>query len=153
MKKLFLLSALSILILSSCKKEVKQVDQAFSAVYDIAPGDWATSNGGKSYTAELDVPELDNIIYSDGAVLVYISFSGTTYYEALPQAFDGLTYGVIHSNGYVGIDISAITGELIDPPIQKISAKVILIDATRLELLKDVNLHDLGSVQKALNIN
>ena len=48
MKRLFLLSALALLIFSSCKKEVtevQKVDQAFSAVYDIAPGDWTTTNG------------------------------------------------------------------------------------------------------------
>lgn len=156
MKKLFLLSSLAVLIFSSCKKDtttVKQVDQAFSAVYNINSSDWVTANGGKSYTAELNIPELDNVIYQNGAVLVYISFAGTTYYEALPQVFDGITYGVIHSNGYVGIDISAITGDLVDPPTQKISAKVVLIDATSLELHKDVNLNDLGAVKKAFNIN
>ena len=155
MKKLFLLSSLAVLVFSSCKKDttVKQVDQAFSAVYNINPTDWVTANGGKSYTAELDIPELDNIIYQNGAVLVYISFAGTTYYEALPQVFDGITYGAIHSNGYVGIDISAISGDLVDPPTQKISAKVVLIDATSLELHKDVNLHDLGAVKKAFNVD
>jgi hypothetical protein len=155
MKKLFLLSSLAVLVFSSCKKDttVKQVDQAFSAVYNINPTDWVTANGGKSYTAELDIPELDNIIYQNGAVLVYISFAGTTYYEALPQVFDGITYGAIHSNGYVGIDISAISGDLVDPPTQKISAKVVLIDATSLQLHKDVNLHDLGAVKKAFNVN
>ena len=156
MKRLFLLSALFTFILSSCKKEVtevKNVDQAFSAVYDIDPADWTTDNGGKSYTAQLDIPELDDIIYQDGGVLVFLSFAGTTYYEALPQVFDGIAYGAIHSNGYVGIDMSDVAGGLIDPPAQKISAKIILIDATRLELLKDVNLRDLGSVQKALELN
>ena len=156
MKKLFLLSAVSLLIFSSCKKEitqVKQVSQAFSAVYTINPSDWVTNNGGLSYTAELSVPELDNTIYLGGGVLVYLSFSGTDYYEALPEVFDGFTYGAIHSNGYVGIDISALSGSLINPPGQSISAKIILIDAQSLDMHKDINLNDLGAVQKAFNIN
>ena len=156
MKKILLLLIPTFLIFSSCKKEVtqvQQVDQAYSAVYTIQPGDWVTSNNGLSYTAELSVPELDNIIYQNGAVLVYLSFSGTSYYEAIPEVFDGITYGSIHSTGYVSIDISAISGNLINPPSQTISAKVVLIDATALAMHKDLNLNDLGAVQKAFNIH
>ncbi len=132
---------------------MEKVDQAYSAIYTIQPGDWTTNNNGLSYTAELNVPELDNIIYQNGAVLVYLSFSGTSYYEALPEVFDGITYGAIHSPGYVGIDISDVSGRLINPPAQTISAKVILIDATALALHKDVNLNDLNAVQKAFNVH
>ena len=146
----------TLIVFASCKKEVtqvKQVNQAFSAVYTIQPSNWTTSNNGLSYTAQLQIPELDNVIYQSGGVLVYLSFDGTDYYEALPEVFDGITYGAIHSNGYVGIDISALSGDPINPPTQTISAKVILIDAQALGLHKDVNLRDLGAVQKAFNIN
>jgi hypothetical protein len=156
MKRLFLLSVPALLIFSSCKKEiteVQKVDQAFSAVYDIAPGDWTTTNNGESYSAELDVPELDNVVYQDGAVLVYLSFSGTSYYEALPQVFDGITYGAVHGEGYISIDMSALSGNPINPPGQTVSAKIVLIDATRLALRKDVDLKSLQSVQKAFNIH
>ena len=155
MKKLFLLIAPAFLIFSSCKKEITQVqkvDQAFSAVYTIQPGGWVTDNNGLSYTATLDIPELDDIIYTNGAVLVYLSFSGTTYYEALPEVFDGITYGAIHSSGSVGIDISALSGDAINPPAQTISAKVVLIDATALSMHKDVNLNDINAVKQAFNI-
>ncbi|MCO5237460.1 MAG: hypothetical protein M9933_14440 [Chitinophagaceae bacterium] len=157
MKKLFLLPVLAIFMFSSCKKEeitqVQQVNQAFSAVYTIAPADWSSTDGGIIYSAELDVPELDNIIYQDGAVLTYLSFSGTSYYEALPQVFDGITYGAIHGNGFVSIDMSALSGNPIDPPGQAVSAKIILIDAQRLALRKDINLRDMQAVEKAFNIH
>ena len=153
MKKLILFSALSLLIFSSCKKDVtQQVNQAFSAVYTIAPSNWSTSNNGLSYTAQLNIPEIDNNIYQNGAVLVYLSFQGTDYYEALPEVFDGITYGAIHSPGYVGIDISDISGALVKVPTQSISAKVILINAAALALHKDVNLNDLGAVTKAFDV-
>ncbi|HEY5462449.1 MAG TPA: hypothetical protein VIJ95_04270 [Hanamia sp.] len=154
MKKLFVLSVISLVIFSSCKKEItQQVNQAYSAVYNIAPTDWTTNNGGLSYTASLQIPELDNSIYLGGGVLVYISFSGTGYYEALPEVFEGFTYGAIHSNGYVSIDISDLSGNIMNPPTQSISAKVILIDAQSLDLHRDVNLNDLRAVQKAFNVN
>jgi len=156
MKRAFLLLALPLFIFSSCKKEVtevKQVDQAFSAVYTINPSDWKTTNNGTSYTADLEVPELDNIIYENGAVLVYLSFNGTDYYEALPQVFDGIAYGAIHSDGFVGIDISALSGNAVTPPGQAVSAKIVLIDATKLALKKGVDLKNLQSVEKAFNIH
>lgn len=155
MKRLLILLAPAFLIFNSCKKEVtkvEKVDQAFSAVYTIQPGDWTTDNNGLSYTSQLKVPEVDDVLYNHGAVLVYLSFSGTNYYEAIPEVFDGIAYGAIHSNGYVGVDISAVSGELINAPTQSISAKVILIDASALSLHKDVNLKNLGEVQKAFNI-
>ena len=86
-------------------------------------------------------------------MLVYLSFSGTNYYEALPEVFDGITYGVIHSSGYVGVDISALSGDAINPPSQTISAKVVLIDASALAMHKNVNLNDLSAVKKAFNIH
>lgn len=155
MKKLLILLAPAFLLLSSCKKEVtkvEQVDQAFSAVYTIQPGDWTTDNDGVSYTAQLNVPEVDDVLYQNGAVLVYLSFSGTNYYEAIPEVFDGIAYGAIHSNGYVGVDISAVSGELINAPTQSISAKVVIIDASALAMHKDVNLKNFGEVKKAFNI-
>ncbi len=156
MKKLFLLAIPILFVFSSCQKQqvtkVQKVDQAFSAIFTIQPGDWVTANNGLSFTAELNVPELDNIIYKNGAVLVYISFAGTSYYEAVPEVFDGFVYGAIHSNGYVGIDISAVSGDPINPPTQTITAKVVLIDATALSIHKDLNLKDFGAVQKAFNI-
>jgi hypothetical protein len=155
MKKFLILLAPAFLLLSSCKKEVtkvEQVDQAFSAVYTIQPGDWTTDNDGVSYTAQLNVPEVDDVLYQNGAVLVYLSFSGTNYYEAIPEVFDGIAYGAIHSNGYVGVDISAVSGELINAPTQSISAKVVIIDASALAMHKDVNLKNFGEVKKAFNI-
>ena len=156
MKKILLLLTPLFLIFISCKKEVtkvEKVDQAFSAVYTIQPTDWTTSNSGLIYTAELNIPELDNVIYQNGAVLVYLSFSGTSYFEALPEVFDGITYGAIHSPGYVGIDISAVSGDPVTPPAQTITAKVVLIDATALSMNKEVNLNDLSEVQKAFNVH
>lgn len=156
MKKLILLLTIFTVLFSSCRKEeitqVNQVDQAFSAVYNITPNDWTTVDNGLVYSAQIDIPELDDIIYQNGAVLVYLSFAGNSYYEALPQVFGGIAYGVIHSTNYVAIDMSALDGGTINPPTGDVLAKIILIDATKLAMHKDVNLKNLGEVQKAFNI-
>ena len=155
MKTIYFLPIALILFFTSCRKEVvevQRVEQAFSAVYTIQPGDWYTNNGGKIYSADLEVPELDNVIYQDGAVLVFLSFAGENYYEAIPQVFDGISYGVIHSDGYVVIDIADVNGATITPPGDKVTVKVILIDAARLALKKGINLKDIQVVQKAFDI-
>lgn len=153
------LSGLAIMLLmaTSCTKEVIQkveqrVDQAYSATYTIQAADWFTTNGGKTYSAELEIPELDNVIYQDGAVLVFIKFDGQNFFEALPQVFDGISYGVIHNNGYVVIDLNDIDGGNINPPNARVTAKVILIDAVRLALHRELNLKNMKAVQLALGI-
>lgn len=156
MKKIILLLTISTILFSACRKEnvtqVEKVDQAFSAVYKITRNDWKTIDTGHVYTAQIKVPELDDVIYQNGAVLVYLSFAGNTYYEAIPQVFSGISYGVIHSNQFVSIDMSALDGGTVNPPTGDVLAKIILIDATKLSLHKDVNLKDLNEVQKAFKI-
>ena len=155
MKKLILFAAIFILGFSSCKKEVttvQQVNQAFSAIYTIKASNWSTTNGGQSYTVDIPVPEVDNTIYQNGAVLVFLSFPGTSYYEALPEVFDGLAYGVIHSPGYVGIDCSSPAGGIVNAPSGDITAKIVLIDAAALSVHKGVNLNDLSAVKSAFNV-
>ena len=125
---------LAVLSFSACKKvtEVKQVDQAFSAVYSLSPSGWTTSDASISYSTTLQVPEIDNIIQSGGAVIVYISFDNGANYEALPEVFDGIAYGAVHSTGSVTIDLFALDNSTITPPGSTILAKVVLVDATPL---------------------
>ena len=133
--KISILLLLATLSLTACKKEVtevQQVDQAFSAVYTLNPGGWTTSNGGQSYSTSLNVPELDDVILNDGAVIVYLSFDNGDSYEALPEVFDGVAYGTIHELGLITIDLQASdgSGAVISAPGGTILAKVVLIDAT-----------------------
>jgi len=125
---------LAVLSFSACKKvtEVKQVDQAFSAVYSLSASGWTSSDNGISYSTTLQVPELDNVIQTSGAVIVYISFDNGANYEALPEVFDGIAYGAVHKTGSVTIDLFALAGGTITPPGSTILAKVVLVDATPL---------------------
>ena len=126
---------LAFLSFSACKKvtEVKQVDQAFSAVYSLAASGWTTSDLSVSYSTTLQVPEIDDIVQAGGAVIVYISFDNGANYEALPEVFDGIAYGAVHTTGSVTIDLFALDGGTITPPGSTILAKVVLIDATPLK--------------------
>ena len=129
----FAVLLLGILTVTACKKtEVQQVNQAFSAVYSLSASGWTTTDGSLSYSTTLDVPEIDDVVQQGGGVIVYISFDNGANYEALPEVFDGIAYGAIHTKGAVTIDLFALDGGTITPPGSTILAKVVLIDAAPL---------------------
>lgn len=150
---LFLFAA--ILGLSACRKEVtkvSQVDQAFSAKYDIMPGDWTTADNGLSYSTSFDIPELTDAIFDHGAVVVYLSFEDKIY-EALPEVYQGIAYGAIHSPGAITVDIHALDGGTINPPADEVLGKVILIDATQLSLHPGVDLKNYNTVLHTFHVH
>jgi hypothetical protein len=140
-KKMNLSKVMPVLMLSAvgfagCTKHVTQVvNQAFSATYSIAATSWATTDAGLSYSTSLSVPELDDVVLKDGAVIVYLSFDNGTTFEALPESFDGVAYGALHQNKTVYIDLSAADGSAttVTAPTKTILAKVVLIDAQPLD--------------------
>lgn len=156
MKKFPLLVLVAALfILGSCRKEVtqvSQVDQAFSAVYDIMPADWTTSDNGLSYSTSFDVPELSDAIFDHGAVIVYLSFEDNSY-EALPEVFNGIAYGALHGPGAVTVDMHAVDGGTIPAPTGEVYAKVILIDATALSMHPGINLKDYNTVRETFHVH
>jgi len=125
---------LSVVTLGSCKKEVTQVvDQAFSATYSVDASKWTTSDGGKTYTVNLNVPEIDDVIVGDGAVLAYVSFDNGATFEALPEVFDGVAYGAYHQKGTLSVDLTDPAGVgTVTPPTGTVLIKVVIVDATPL---------------------
>ncbi|MES1160533.1 MAG: hypothetical protein ABUM51_07240 [Bacteroidota bacterium] len=125
---------LSVVTLGSCKKEVTQVvDQAFSATYSVDASKWTTTDGGKTYTVNLNVPEIDDVIVGDGGVVAYISFDNGTSFEALPQVFDGVAYGAYHQKGTLSVDLTDPYGQTaVTPPNGTVLIKVVILDATPL---------------------
>ncbi len=156
MKKFaFLLVAVAALTaLASCKKEVTRVerlDQAYGIVVDIMPEDWITDDDGLSYRTSFDVPELDDNIFDHGAVIVYLSFQDGQY-EALPEVYDGISYGALHGTGAITVDLHAVDGSKISPPGVEVFGKVVLIDARALKAHPDVNLQDYDAVRSVFRL-
>jgi hypothetical protein len=132
-----LLTALTtmIVLFSACTKtvtEVQQVDQAFSIIYTLNPGGWGSNDGGFSYSTTLNVPELDQSMLNNGAIVVFLSFDKGANYEAIPEVFDGISYGALHSLGVITLDLHAVDGSKLNPPSATILAKVVLIQGTEL---------------------
>lgn len=151
-RSITLLAAL-LIFFTSCRKEIVEktevtevVNPAIGIKFSIKSSDWQTSDGKKSYSASMEVPELTNEIYDHGAVLAYIAF-GTDYYEALPEVFDGLAYGAIHSAGYVTVDFHALDGSLVDPPSGNTNIKIVLIPTTVAKAKLNIDLKNLKKVE------
>jgi hypothetical protein len=129
-------SGLFLLLLTTgaCKKEVTQVvDQGFSAVYTVAGSDFKTSDGGLTYTVNLNVPEVDDVIVSSGGVMVYLSLDNGVSFEALPEFFENIAYGTYHQKGKVSVDMTAPNHtDVINPPSGNFLIKVVILDATAL---------------------
>ncbi|HEV3250780.1 MAG TPA: hypothetical protein VGZ71_07500 [Puia sp.] len=139
--KIALLSVFAIFTFSGCTKTtVQQVNQVFSAVYTVQANQWALGtdpNGTTFYYTSLTVPELTQAIDLNGGVLVYLSFddpsSTNPTYEAMPEVFNGVAYGAIHTTGSVTIDLRAADGSNAPGPITgPTMIKVILLDAQAL---------------------
>lgn len=128
---------LSVFGLGACTKNVtNKVDQVFSAVYTVKTTDWVIDNTAQTYTVNLTVPELDDVINQNGGVLVYLSFNinGTwTAYEQIPDVLGMESYRAFHSLHTVTIESKSTDGGGTFPvPTGDVRAKVVLLDATAL---------------------
>jgi hypothetical protein len=137
--KYALLALVALVSCSACKKTYinQTVDQAYSAIYTVQPGDWVQGQNSDQtvfYYVTLNIPELDDIINTHGGVEVYISFNGGTDYETVPEVFDGVAYGSLHSTGQVTVDLRDANGGSLSSAISgPLTVKVVLIDAQPLD--------------------
>lgn len=140
--KIALLSIFSVLVITGCTKNYPTVNQVFSAVYTVQASQWiqgtdpAPSNATFYYTT-LTVPELTQSIDLNGGVVVYLSFddpsSQSPTYEALPEVFEGVAYGAIHTTGSVTVDLRGADGSSLTSAIgAPTMIKVVLMDASPL---------------------
>jgi len=96
-------------------------------------GVFMTTDGGKTYTVNLNVPEIDDVIVGDGGVIAYVSFDNGVTFEALPEVFDGVAYGAYHQKSTLSIDLTDPYGQTaVTPPTGTVLIKVVILDATPL---------------------
>jgi len=130
-----------------------------SVIYDIDPSDWIGDANG--YDALIDVPEITDDIYYNGAVLVY------RLIETEPKSFNMLPYTYVDNTLTVYIDFDAYIGsiDLIykeifegvnDTPVPAniMSFKVLIIEGIPLAALKGmVDVRDYEAIARMMNIN
>lgn len=127
MKKLILLFAMSILLVSAgCKKEYVVPNRTIFTT--LNSGSWIKLDGGSSYTASISMPEIDNYFNDYGAVIVYISFEDGTY-EQIPQVYNGVSYSYITRSGQIVVEIQSSDGVGVITPPGSVKLKIVLIES------------------------
>lgn len=130
-----------------------------SVIYDIGPSEWVGDVNG--YYALIDVPEITDDIYYNGAVLVY------RLIETEPKSFNLLPYTYVDNSLTVYMDFDAYVGSIdliykevfegvndTPVPVNIMSFKVLIIEGIPLATLKGlVNVSDYVAVAKMLNVN
>lgn len=131
-----------------------------SVIYDVDPSEWIGDLNG--YNAWIDVPEITEDIYYNGAVLVYrlLEYLEPKSFNLLPYTyvdnalivymdFDAYVGGIdlIYKEVYDGVnDTPAFTGIM--------SFKVVIIEGIQLAILKTrVDVNDYTAVMKMFNID
>jgi hypothetical protein len=135
MKKLILLLLCTATLgLASCKKDtIVQETPNRTFVYTIQPGSWELSQDKLTYTAILDINEIDNITMDDEGVLIYLTNpDDSNVQRPLPYVYDVHSYSYEFKTGQIKIYIQSSDNQDIYPiaPTKPVIAKVIIIPST-----------------------
>lgn len=132
-KLILLLLCTATLGLASCKKDtIIQETPNKSIIYDIAPDQWTTTDGGKTYTNIFTkIPEIDQYGLENEGTLVYISYNSEASYIQLPFVFnlDSYSYEVAKSKLTMTIQSSSNTAPLPTKPKTNVRVKVVIVAA------------------------
>jgi len=119
--------------LASCKKDtiINQTTANRTVVVNVATNAWTLSGDGFTYSAVLNIPEIDQYSLDNEAVLVYISYDNGATYLQLPFVYNVEAYSTVLSKGKVQIDIESSDFQNATPkkPTSTVRVKVVLIAA------------------------
>lgn len=117
--------------LSSCKKDtIVQDTPNRTIILTVQPNQWVAYANGKGFSADLDIPEVDQINVSTEGILVYVDHpENADSYIQLPYVYAGDSYSYQQVVGGITIDIQASEFSTIAPvkPTVPIRVKVVLI--------------------------
>ena len=125
MKRSLIFICLSLIIsIAGCKKEMIVPNRTIITTLNSV--NWVQNSGGRTYTATINMPEIDNYFNDHGAVLVYISFENGTY-EQVPQVYNGVSYSYITRTGQIILEIQSSSGLGTVTPPGTVKVKIVLI--------------------------
>ncbi|MBS7563894.1 hypothetical protein KHS38_05710 [Mucilaginibacter sp. Bleaf8] len=130
MKKILsVLCCAIMLVATSCKKEYINENNNRTIQFTTTSNSWTTSDGGRIFSTNLDIPEIDDYFQDHGAPLVYISFDNGATYEPISEVYNGVSYSFYHSVGQLIVEAQAYNGtNVINNPSNAV-IKVVLIDS------------------------
>ncbi|WP_256007186.1 hypothetical protein [Pedobacter deserti] len=127
---ILLLLCTTTLGLVSCKKDtIIQETSNRTIIFNIQPDQWVQSPDAGTYTATIDVPEIDQLNVDIEGVLVYLDHPvNKSSYIQLPYTYEGIAYSYEHYEGGIKIDIqrSVYSEDPLKPNVA-IRMKVVLI--------------------------
>lgn len=126
MKRLLLPLFAILFSLASCTKEYVVPNKTI--VTELQAGNWVSSNGGRNYTAAINMPEIDDFVNENHGVLVYISF-GNFAYEQIPQVYSGVSYSYYTRPGQIVMELQGSDGTSIVSPPGSMTVKIVLIES------------------------
>ena len=127
MKRSLIFICLSLIIfIAGCKKEMIVPNRTI--ITTLNSGNWVQNSGGRTYTAAINMPEIDNYFNDHSAVLVYISFENGTY-EQVPQVYNGVSYSYITRTGQIILEIQSSSGLGTVTPPGTVKVKIVLINS------------------------
>lgn len=133
MKKYLLLLLVTTIGLSSCKKEIIDSGQRNrTIIVDIPGANWKTTDGGRNYFTNINVPENDAQFNQSGHIVLAMAFENPNQYEGLPQVYLGISYTFTSQPGSVTIYQNAVDNHVLTQPVGVSTAKITLIDSDRI---------------------
>ncbi|RZK81384.1 MAG: hypothetical protein EOO92_04690 [Pedobacter sp.] len=130
-KLLLLLLCTTTLGLVSCKKDtIIQETPNRTIIINIQPNQWIASTDRRTYTADINIPEIDRLNVDTEGLLVYLDHPvNVNSYIQLPYVFSGAAYSYEQFEGGIAIDIqrSEFATQNPSPPTVPIRLKVVLI--------------------------
>ncbi len=99
---LSIIGCVIVLAASSCTKKYITPNPNQTIQFTVKSGAWTTADGGKTYSATLDAPEIDSYFNDHGGVLVYFSFTDGVY-EQVPEVYQGIAYSYTHNKGSLAL--------------------------------------------------
>jgi len=132
MKKLtILMLCIATLGLASCKKDtiVQPNNAILTVVKDISTNAWVLSNDGKTFSADISIPEIDQYHVDNEGTLVYISYNSGASYIALPFVYNVDAYSFEVYKGGVSIDVQSSDYQATTPikPSSTVRVKIVLV--------------------------
>jgi len=135
-QKILLMLCIATLGLASCKKDnIIEETSNRTIIVTINPADWEANADGSTFTASMDIPEVDQLNVDIEGVLVYLAHpENPNSYIAVPNTYKGNAYSFeqyydnANSSG-ISIDLQRSEYSTQNPtrPSAPIRMKVVLI--------------------------
>lgn len=120
--------AMVLFTVSSCTKQYVTPNPNETILKDLPASSWTTDDGGKTWSAVLNTPDIDSYFNDHGGVLVYFSFTDGVY-EQVPETYQGVSYSYTHNKGAIALYAQASDGVSTIPAPDAATVKIVLVDS------------------------